>query len=30
MFNYNISMTIVTIGDKIVARIFEFSNGVLF
>ena len=30
MFNYNISMTIVTIGDKIVERIFESSNGVLF
>ena len=30
MFSYNISMKIVTIGDKIVARILEFSNGVLF
>ena len=34
MFNYNIiytiSMTIVTIGDKIVEKIFESSNGVLF
>ena len=30
VFNYNISMTIVTIGDKIVERIFESSNGVLF
>ena len=34
MFNYNIiytvSMTIVTIGDKIVERMFESSNGVFF
>ena len=30
VFNYNISMTIVTISDKIVERIFESSNGVLF
>ena len=34
MFNYHIiytiSMTIVTIGDKIVERIFESSNGALF
>ena len=27
---FNISMTIVTISDKIVERIFESSNGVLF
>ena len=34
MFNYNIiytiSMTIVTIGDKIVERVFKSSNGALF
>ena len=34
IFNYNIiytiSMTIVTIGDKIVERIFESSDGALF
>ena len=34
MFNYHIiytiSMTIATIGDKIVERIFDSSNGALF